>query len=110
MEQELTFQDLGLSEEILKALEKKGYGKKECKAVYSAYTSILDYLKEEAGSEELAMAVSLRHCLGALRLLKRGVSYNDAIFNTMIGAIRLRDPILADEVYEACVTSKRSPL
>jgi len=26
MEQELTFQDLGLSEEILKALEKKGYG------------------------------------------------------------------------------------
>ena len=26
MEQELTFRDLGLSEEILKALEKKGYG------------------------------------------------------------------------------------
>ena len=26
MDQELTFRDLGLSEEILKALEKKGYG------------------------------------------------------------------------------------
>lgn len=94
-------------DEFVGILCAKGYSKKNSKAVYKAYNIILNYLKDEAGSEEMALSITLRHCIGALRLLKAGFDFNSAIRMTMIGAIAIRDVALADEVFKSCIESKR---
>jgi hypothetical protein len=92
-------------DDFLSILEKHGYEKSQCKKVYKAYTSILNYLKNTALSEEMSLCVTMRHCLAALSLLDDEVtsSVSEAVYDTMIGSIGLRDAQLAKEVYENAV-------
>lgn len=90
-------------EDFLKILENKGYKARDCNNIYKAYTKILDYLCQEAHSEELAMCVTMRHCIGALKLMKIGEPIKDAIYDTMIGAIAIRDLQIAYETFNTAV-------
>ncbi|MBQ3010748.1 MAG: AAA family ATPase [Oscillospiraceae bacterium] len=91
-------------EEFINILHSKGYTKKDCRSVYKAYTKILKYLSDEAGSEEMVMQVTLRHCLGALKLMRINTPIKKAIYKTMIGAIAIKDKALAKEVYDSVIT------
>lgn len=91
--------------EFIKILCKHGHPKDDCKQVYKAYTSILNYLNEVANNEDIALCVTMRHCLGALQLISDGIvsSKKEAIKDTMIGAIALRDIDLAKTTYDVAV-------
>lgn len=90
-------------DEFINILHSKGYAKKDCRSVYKAYTKILKYLSDEAGSEEMVMQVTLRHCLGALKLMRINTPIKKAIYKTMIGAIAIKDKALAKEVYDSVI-------
>lgn len=90
-------------EEFISILHSKGYAKKDCRTVYKAYSKILQYLTDEAGSEEMVMQVTLRHCLGALKLMRLNTPVKSAIYKTMIGAIAIKDKSLAKEVYDSVI-------
>ena len=62
---------------------------------------------EEAGSEEMVMQVTLRHCLGALKLMSIGIPIKRAIYKTMIGSLAIKDLSLAKEVYENVIKACR---
>lgn len=90
---------------FLSILEKHGNDPSLCRKVFKAYSSILRYLKENAHNEEMMLCITMRHCLGALDLLKDEVvtDVHEAILDTMIGTISLRDMELAQETFESAV-------
>lgn len=90
-------------DEFLAILESKGYAKKACRSVLKAYTKILDYLNNVAHCEELAMCVTMRHCLGALKLMSIGENIYDAIYDTMIGSIGLYNLDIAQDAFKSAV-------
>lgn len=92
-------------QEFLSILEKHGHKKALCKKVYKAYTSILKYLKNTANDEEMALCVTMRHCLAALEMLDDGIvdTVREAIYDTMIGSIGLRDADMAEDVYSHAI-------
>lgn len=92
-------------QEFLSILEKHGHKKTLCKKVYKAYTSILKYLKNTANDEEMALCVTMRHCLAALEMLDDGIvdTVREAIYDTMIGSIGLRDADMAEDVYSHAI-------
>lgn len=92
-------------EEFVEILHKHGHKKVLCQKVYKAYTTILNYLQNTANDEEMMLCVTMRHCLAALDLVDDGIvdTVRDAIYDTMIGAIALRDSDLADNVFKEAV-------
>ena len=89
-------------QDFIAILQKHGHDITACRAVYKAYSAILRFLKEDANDDDMALAVTMRHCLGALNLLDDGIvnSVLSAVTDTMIGAISLRDADLAKEILE----------
>ena len=79
-----------------------GDSKEDCTKVYKTYKKVLKYIKEVSSNEEMAMTITLRHCLAALKLMKFH-SFEQAIYNTMIGALLIRDIDFANDVYQNCV-------
>lgn len=91
-------------DQFIAILCKKGYEKRDCKKVYNVYKKILTYLTSSSvNAEDVALSITLRHCLAALRQIKIGRSAKQAIRNTMIGVIGLKDLKLAQEVYDTVV-------
>ena len=94
-------------EEFLAILESRsGHSRKECEKVYNCYKDILKYLVDESGSEEMALCVTMRHCFAALDMLDYE-DFNEAIYDSMIGALKIRDIALANEVFESVVKTKK---
>lgn len=94
-------------EEFLAILESRsGRSRNECKKVYTCYKDILKYLVDESGSEEMALCVTMRHCFAALDMLDYE-DFNEAIYDSMIGALKIRDIALANEVFESVVKTKK---
>ena len=91
--------------DFISILAKKGHPKTLCKKVYKAYTSILDYIKNVANDEEMALAITMRHCIAALELYEDDIdpTLRDAVYDTMIGAIAIRDMDLAQEAFKSAV-------
>ena len=89
-------------DEFIEILAKKGYKKADCRRVYRAYKAINDYLKDTANNEELTLCVTMRHCLAALDLLSIEDIYT-AVYDTMIGALAIRDIELAEDVFKSAV-------
>ena len=94
-------------QEFLNILAIKGYDPADCKKVFAVYKDIIKYLKEQAGDEELVMCVTLRHCLGALKLMKTGIPLKSAVKNSMIGSIAIKNLDLANEIFKSVVEAKR---
>lgn len=93
--------------EFLAILEKKGYPMKLCKKVYVAYTKIISYL-QSVNANDVAMSITMRHCLAALRGMHRlNKPYKAAIADTMIGAISIKDVELANTTYRSVVEPLR---
>ena len=84
-----------------------GQPKTDCKKVYKMYKKILSYIEATASGEEFSMCITLRHCLAALRLMKIA-SFTDAIYNTMVGAVLIRDRALAEDIYKNVVLAVKS--
>lgn len=84
-----------------------GQPKTDCKKVYKMYKKILSYIEATASGEEFSMCITLRHCLAALRLMKIA-SFTDAIYNTMVGAVLIRDRTLAEDIYKNVVLAVKS--
>lgn len=94
-------------EEFLAILEKKGYPLKLCKNVYKAYTKIIGYL-QGVNANDVAMSITMRHCLAALRRIhKLNVPFKEALSDTMIGAIGIKDVELATTTYKAVIEPLR---
>lgn len=90
--------------QFLAILEKNGYSKKDCKKVYRAYNKIISHLcSSSVNAKDVAMSVTLRHCLAALRQMKTGRPYKQAIRNTMIGTIAIKDLELANQTYDSVI-------
>lgn len=92
-------------DEFIAILERHGHTKTLCKKVYKGYKSILHYLKDTANNEEMALCVTMRHCIAALDLVDTGIcdTVRDAIVDTMIGSIGLRDVELAQMTFDAAI-------
>lgn len=96
-------------EDFINILVKQtGAKKNDAKRVHDIYKKVLAYLTSPTVNEEnIALSITLRSCIRALRQMAVGVSFKDAITNTIIGAISQRDMNLADEVKMACVDTSR---
>ena len=93
---------------FVEILKKNGYPEKDCRKVYFAYSKIISYLTSSSvNAEDVALSVTLRHCLSALRQMKIGRKFKDAIKNTIIGTIAIKDLTLAKMVYENVVETLR---
>lgn len=89
--------------DFLAILEKRGYPKDKCKRVYKAYAKIGAFLQQQ-NARDVAMSITMRHCLAALRrICKMGVPFKQAISDTMIGAIGIKDVELAQDTYKAVI-------
>lgn len=91
--------------DFIAILEKRGYPAKMCKRVYKAYSKIGAFLRKQ-NANDVAMSITMRHCLAALRrICKLGVPFKQALSDTMIGAIAIKDVELAQSTYNAVIDS-----
>lgn len=76
-----------------------GANVKDCRLVHSTYKRILDYLTSpKVNEEQVALSITLRSCIAALQQMEIGISMDDAISNTIIGTIAIKDIDLARRV------------
>lgn len=96
-------------EEFIEIMKKNGYPKSLCNKVYLAYDKIVKFLLRDESNADIAMSLSLRTCLAACKHVHRlHSSFKEAINDTMIGTISLKDQALAKRVYEAVVDPMRN--
>lgn len=69
------------------------------KRVYKAFKEVINYL-ETNNYEDLMTCVTLRHCLGALRLIGSGIDEKRAVKKSIVNVLALDSLEIADEVYE----------
>jgi hypothetical protein len=85
--------------EFIQFLCEKGFAKRDCKKVYGAYKRVYEWLTNpDVCQEDVANSLSPRTCIGALTLMKHGVSFQQALENTIVGTIGIKDMILAKSV------------
>lgn len=76
-----------------------GASTKNCRIVHSTYKRILDYLTSpKINEEQVALSITLRSCIAALQQMEIGIPMDDAISNTIIGTIAIKDIDLARRV------------
>lgn len=93
-------------EEFLQILKmKSGATKMECKKVYKIYKKVLDFLcSSSISADDIALGVTMRACIAALKQMKIGIDIKRAIYNTVIGAIAVKDIDLARKTYDSVVS------
>lgn len=78
---------------------RSGQPKEKCQKVYKAYRKVIDYLESPTvNQEDVALSITLRHCLAALKLMSIGRHFKQALYNTLIGTIAIKDMKLAKDV------------
>ena len=86
-------------EDFIKILQTKGYPERDCRRVFETYKRITNYLlNPSVNEEEVAYSLGTRTCFGALKLMSIGCSFKEAINNTMIGTIAIKNLSLARQV------------
>jgi hypothetical protein len=61
---------------------------------------VVEYLKSDAVAEdEIANSLTLRHCAAALKQMRYGSSLENAVKNSIIGGIAIRNNELAEDTY-----------
>lgn len=95
--------------DFLEIMHKNGYPKQLCRRVYIAYDKIVKFLMRDDSNEDIAMSLSLRNCLAALKHIHHLRSpFKEAIKDTMIGTIAVKDRKLASQVYDAVIDPMRN--
>lgn len=78
----------------------EGFSKSDSKKMVKTYNKIIDYLESPLkNAEDVAFAITYRHCVAALKLMKCGRSFKEAVNDTIIGIIATKDIALAKDVY-----------
>ncbi len=66
--------------------------KQDCKKVYKAYKKVLNYLlNPDVNAEDIALSITLRSCIAALMEIECGIGFKEAVKNTIIGAVGIKD-------------------
>lgn len=94
-------------DDFIKILVNNGNTLSDSKAVYEMYTNIIDYLNSNS-YEDVALSITMRHCLAALRAIKSGIPFKRAVKRSIVNTIGVKDIELAKEVYEAVVEISKS--
>ena len=85
--------------EFIQYLSEKGFEKRNCERVYNAYSNVYKWLTNpDVCQEDVANSLSPRTCIGALTLMKHGVPFLQALENTIVGTIGIKDIALAKNV------------
>ena len=92
--------------EFIEILQKKsGATRQDCIKVYSVYNKIINYLvSPKINAEDVALSMTLRHCLATLKQMSIGRSFKQAIRNTLIGTIAIKDVNLSKDVFDNVVS------
>lgn len=93
-------------DDFIKILVNNGNTLSDSKDVYKMYTNIIDYLNSNS-YEDIALSITMRHCLAALRAIKSGIPFKRAVKRSIVNAIGVKDIDLAKEVYESVVEISR---
>ena len=78
-----------------------GFPKERVEHVYGIYAKLRDYLKENSQRQKYLQELSIRQCIAALQDMEEGTSCARAVFNTMYGALCIKNRKLADAVKDA---------
>lgn len=85
--------------EFIQFLTEKGFERRNCQRVYDAYKKVFEWLtSSDVCQEDVAYSLSPRTCIGALTLIKHGVPFKQALENTIVGTIGIKDMVLAKNV------------
>ena len=79
-------------------LTKLGYPKKNVNYVYDVYSKIRKFLSEKEQFENYVKELSIRQCIGALNCIEEGESPEDAIMDTIYGALAIVDKEASENV------------
>jgi hypothetical protein len=86
--------------EFIQILVNQGNNVSDSKKVYKIYDMVVEYLKSDAVAEdEIANSLTLRHCAAALKQMRYGSSLENAVKNSIIGGIAIRNNELAEDTY-----------
>ena len=95
--------------DFIEIMQKSKYPKSLCRKVYIAYDKIINFLMRDESNEDIAMSLSLRNCLAALKHIHCLHSpFKEAIRDTMIGTIAVKDRKLAKHVYDTVIEPMRN--
>ena len=71
---------------------------------YDLYSFILgDNVFPQPDLDGIAMSLTMRHCLAALRTMRRGTPFKEAIKLCIVNTIGIKDIKIAAEIYESVV-------
>lgn len=96
------------SESDFIAILQKGtsLGKRKIQKVYKGYKKVIDFLcSGSISADDIALGVTLRACQAAVKQMEIGISFHDAMKNTVIGAIAVKDIALAKQAFESVIQS-----
>lgn len=78
-----------------------GFPQERVDYVYGVYAKIRTYLKETESRSKFLKELSIRQCIAALQDMEEGTAANRAVFNTMYGALCIKNRKLAEAVKTA---------
>lgn len=81
-------------------------GKRKIQKVYKGYTKVIDFLcSSSVSADDIALGVTLRACQAAVKQMEIGIPFHDAMKNTVVGAIAVKDIAIAKQTYESVIQS-----
>lgn len=75
-----------------------GFPKDRVEYVYGVYGKIRSYLKETESRSKYLKELSIRQCIAALQDMEEGTEAKRAVYNTMFGAICIKNRKLAETI------------
>lgn len=91
--------DMVSKEAFIQILAKKGNKKKDCQSVYDIFQAVLNCLSKT--HEDIALAITMRHCIKALKLMEIGFPLKKAVEKTFLAEIAAVDGKAAERVRDA---------
>ena len=88
--------------DFIRILMSDGNSDKDSANVYNAYRAIIDRLTADS-LEDIAMSLTMRHCLATLKAMRRGTPFKEAVKRCIVNAIGIKDIKIAAEIYEGVV-------
>lgn len=86
-------------------LVSSGYPKDRVDYVYNIYDRIRTFLKETVQKQKYLKELSIRQCIAALNDMEEGTDAKRAVFNTMYGAICIKNRKLADQIKDGILSA-----
>ena len=82
-----------------------GFPKERVDYVYGVYGKIRSYLKETEARSKYLKELSIRQCIAALQDMEEGTEASRAVYNTMFGAICIKNRKLAETIRDGILAT-----